>query len=195
MQPNNQTSQTYGGQSLEPFAFDPNEREPEAAAGDYTFDIQNAKHRRKPPEKGSYHQLSLTLKITGTSTDNEESEKSIGGTIFTDITFYPKGERARAANMNKQNYLNLLGQCGIESDVMTTIDDNSFDELIELLKGREAINGSVRLSTVGEGATARTFVNVNFARPDESQEQEVEQPKARQASKAKPAAKGTSKRR
>lgn len=203
MQTNSQTEQqTYGGQSFEPFAFDPHEREPEAAEGDYSFDIKNAKGRRKAPEKGGYHQLSLTLKITNTSSETDEAEKSVGGTIYTDITFFPRGERAKASNVNKRNYLNLLAQCGIESDVMTTVDEKNISDLAEMLKGREGIRGSVRLSTVGEPGQERTFVNVNFANADEmpETEEEPETPPARPARAAaaparrpaaKPAAKST----
>lgn len=204
MQTNSQTEQqTYGGQSFEPYDFNPREQEPEASEGDYTFEVRNAKHRRKAPEKGGYHQLSLTLKILETSTDTDEAQKSVGGTIFTDITFFPKGERARASNMNKRNYLNLISQCGVDSDIVTQISGpESFADLIEVLKGRE-VRGSVRLSTVGEPGQERTFINVNFASAEEMPE-EPEAPPVRTAAPArkpaakpaaKPAPKGTAKRR
>ena len=194
MQTNSQhEQQTYGGQSFEPYDFDPRAQEPEAAEGDYTFNIKNAKHRQKAPEKGGYHQLALTLKITATSTDTDEAQKSIGGTIFTDITFYPKGERARVSNMNKRNYLNLLEQCGIDPDIMTRIEGaESFAELVEVLKGRD-VAGSVRLSNADNG---RTFVNVNFASEAvEAVEETEEAPPARAATRSasRPAAKTAAK--
>src|SRR4029077_16716989 len=96
MQPNNpQEEQTYGGQSFAPRDFNARTQEPEAAEGEYTVTIQNAKFRVTPPDRGSDPQVNMQLKITATASDDESAEKSIGGTLFDAITFFAPGSRSR----------------------------------------------------------------------------------------------------
>jgi hypothetical protein len=198
---NHQEEQTYGGQSFAPRDFNARAQEPEAAEGEYTVTIQNAKFRVTPPDRGSDPQVNMQLKITAAgASDNEElSEKSIGGTLFDAITFFAPGSRSRLSNMQKRRYLELLEACGLEEDIMpaTIKSEDDFGDLIEQLKGKEI---TVWVSHTPRADGKGVYVNVNYAAPRGSsrveEEEEVEQPKARQASKAKStASKGTSKRR
>jgi Protein of unknown function (DUF669) len=192
---NHQEAQTYGGQSFEPFEWNARELEPEAAAGEYSVTIRNAKFMRTKPEQGSYPKINLTLKITATATDTEDADKSVGGTVFDSITFYPRGERSRVSNINKRRFLELLEACGLDEGVMpsTIKGEEDFAEITEALKDKE-ITAWVSHSPRNDGKGV--YVNVSYAAPRGmmTEEEPVEErPRARQASrqaafKAKPAA-------
>lgn len=199
MQTNHQEEQTYGGQSFAPRDFNARTQEPEAAEGEYTVTIQNAKFRVTPPDRGSDPQVNMQLKITGTASEDEASEKSIGGTLFDAITFFAPGSRSRLSNMHKRRYLDLLEACGLEEDIMpaTIKSSDDFDDLIGALKGKEI---TVWVSHTPRADGQGVYVNVSYTAPrgrvSEDEETEVEQPRARQtSSKSKPASKNGSKRR
>ena len=199
MQTNHQEEQTYGGQSFAPRDFNARTQEPEAAEGEYTVTIQNAKFRVTPPDRGSDPQVNMQLKITATATDGDTAEKSIGGTIFDAITFFAPGSRSRLSNMHKRRYLDLLEACGLEEEIMpaTIKSEDDFGDLLEQLKGKEI---TVWVSHTPRADGKGVYVNVSYTAPrgmgNEEQEPVEERPRARQAApKGKPAPKGNAKRR
>jgi hypothetical protein len=147
---------SYGGSSFKPFSLDVDTIEPDAYPGQYEGRVDRCKAQMSSTGKPM---LIVEWKITSTSDESEDCQKSVGGSVADFIVF----AAGRDGNPAKVKLRTLRDRMGLDPDVIpTTI--SSLDDLKELgqaLKG-QTLEIWVANKTDGDG-NVRT--NVHYTAP------------------------------
>lgn len=101
---------------FKPVDYDINAIEPDAAAGEYEFVIDDVKISKT--SKDSFPMLIVEWKITGYGGDDPACEKSVGAALSDFLTFFPEGHKG--LKMGKMRMRQLNERLGVDNDVVPT---------------------------------------------------------------------------